>query len=106
VDGLVEFLTSTYTLVIVPIAAVIGALVAFWKTVIERRNAELETQKLKPEVAAVTGYIVPAHRRANREVRFSGEVRKESNPDWFDGLDYGASGVAGASEHCAGSERS
>ena len=42
----------------VPTAIAISALIAFWKTVLEKRNLELENRKLHVEVAAATSRIV------------------------------------------------
>jgi protein TonB len=41
----------------VPTAIAISSLIAFWKTVLEKRNLQLENKKLQVEVAAVTSRV-------------------------------------------------
>ena len=55
-----EYLSSGWTLVVVPTAIAIAALAGFIKTLLEKRNLELQNQKLHVEVAAATSRIVLA----------------------------------------------
>jgi hypothetical protein len=55
-----EYLSSGWTLVVVPTAIAIAAIVGFVKTLLEKRNLELENQKLQIEVAAATSRVVLA----------------------------------------------
>jgi hypothetical protein len=55
-----EYLSSGWTLVVVPTAIAIAAIVGFVKTLLEKRNLQLENQKLQIEVAAATSRIVLA----------------------------------------------
>jgi hypothetical protein len=55
-----EYLSSGWTLVVVPTAIAIAALVGFVKTLLEKRNLELQNQKLQVEVEAATSRIVLA----------------------------------------------
>ena len=55
-----EYLSSGWTLVVVPTAIAIAALAGFIKTLLEKRNLELQNQKLHVEVAAATSRIMLA----------------------------------------------
>lgn len=51
-------LASAWTLAVVPSAIAIAAVVAFAKTLVEKRNLRLENQKLQFEISAMTRQIV------------------------------------------------
>src|SRR5262245_51821345 len=53
-----DYLTSVWTLAVVPTAIAISALIAFWKTVLEKHNVELENRKLQIELQAASSRIV------------------------------------------------
>ena len=53
-----DFLTSAWTLVVVPTAIAVSALIAFWKTVLEKRNVELENRRLQIDLEAASSRIV------------------------------------------------
>jgi hypothetical protein len=53
-----DFLTSAWTIAVVPTALAIAGLIAFWKTVLEKRNLELENRKLQSELAVADGFVV------------------------------------------------
>lgn len=62
-----ELLTSAWTVAIVPAAVAISALIAFWKTWVEKRNVELENRKLEIELdAAASRIIAPTDEQVER----------------------------------------
>jgi hypothetical protein len=78
-----EFISSTWTLAVVPSAIAIAGVCAFAKTLLEKRNLQLENQRLQLEIsAAERRIIVPSEGQIekygvvrvaiNRTVRLSG----------------------------------
>jgi len=55
-----DSLSSGWTIFVVPTAIAVAAIVGFVKTLLEKRNLELENQKLQIEVSAATSRIVLA----------------------------------------------
>lgn len=72
------FLTSAWTLAIVPAAIAVSSLVAFWKTWLEKRQVELEYKKLQIDVSAATSRIVAPTAAEVKEYAFSAQFMRRA----------------------------